>query len=60
MFTPGVVSSVVGAILVDPVTVPTSSLYVNAAVEIVGAVVSTVTLNVGLGELVFPAASVNV
>ena len=26
MFTPGVVSSVVGAVLVDPVTVPTSSL----------------------------------
>ena len=60
MFTPGVVSSVVGAVLVDPVTEPTSSLYVNAAVEIVGAVVSTVTLNVGLGELVLPAASVNV
>ena len=59
-FTPGLVSSVVGAVLVDPVTVPTSSLYVNAAVEIVGPVVSTVTLNVGLGALVFPTAFVNV
>jgi hypothetical protein len=51
---------VVGAALVDPVTAPTSSVYVGVAVEMVGAEVSTVTLNVGLGELVFPAASVNV
>jgi hypothetical protein len=51
---------VVGAVLAVLVTLPASSVYVDVAVEMVGAEVSTVTLNVGLGELVFPAASVNV
>ena len=59
-FTPGVVSSVVGAVLAVLVTLPASSVYVGVAVEMVGAVVSTVTLNVGLGELTIPAPFVKV